>query len=226
MSKEKKGSHRKKGTGLMVCGLLLVAAALLLTGHNILEERNAERASEEALAALDMPRGEAWSEDKLWEARAEGKRADIPYYVLDPSAEMPVKEVDGHEYIGTLTIPAAGLELPVMAKWSYDNLKLSPCRYFGSVYTGNMIIAGHNYRRHFSPIKTLPVGERVEFTDMDGNLFLYRIDRIEELEKTAIEEMEAGDWELTLFTCTYGGQTRLALRCKEEAPESLYAYGK
>lgn len=208
----------------MTCGLALVAAALILTGHNILEENRAEKLSNQVLGELDMPQGEAWSEDKLLEAREAGEKADIPFYVLNPEADMPVREVEGNEYIGTLYIPSLELELPVMSKWSYDNLKVAPCRYYGSAYTGNMIIAGHNYRKHFSPIKTLPVGERIEFTDVDGNLFRYRIDQVEELKKTAVEEMQAGDWELTLFTCTYGGQTRLALRCKEEKPEGRYAY--
>ena len=30
-----------------------------------------------------------------------------------------------------------------------------------------------------------------------------------------IEEMAAGDWDLTLFTCTLGGQARLTLRCTQ-----------
>ena len=36
---------------------------------------------------------------------------------------------------------------------------------------------------------------------------------METLMPTAVEEMESGDWDLTLFTCTVGGRTRVAVRC-------------
>ena len=38
---------------------------------------------------------------------------EVPDYVLFPDMEMPTIEVDGHDYIGTLSIPELGLELPV-----------------------------------------------------------------------------------------------------------------
>ena len=128
---------------------------------------------------------------------------------------MPTVEVDGNRYIGRVTIPALGLELPVMSQWSYPNLKIAPCRYQGSAYTGDLIIAGHNYRTHFGPLKNLGGGDAVLFTDADGNQFRYTVAQVETLAKTAVEEMAAGDWDLTLFTCTLGGQTRVTVRCVE-----------
>ena len=50
-------------------------------------------------------------------------------------------------------------------------------------------------------------------TDADGNLFRYEIAGLETLSPTAVSEMTASGWELTLFTCTLGGQARLAVRC-------------
>ena len=138
---------------------------------------------------------------------------DIPDYVLNPYMEMPVTVIEGHEYIGVLSVPSLGLDLPVMSEWSYPKLKIAPCRYKGSAYTHNLIIAGHNYRKPFSPIKSLEPGERIVFTDAEGNQFFYQVDTVEILKKTAVEQMEAGEWDLTLFTCTYGGQTRFTLRC-------------
>jgi len=144
-----------------------------------------------------------------------GAAGDLPLYVRYPKMDMPAVEIDGHRYIGRLEFPALELELPVMESWSYPNLKISPCRYSGSAYLGNLVIAAHNYRSHFSPVKQLPVGEEVYFTDMDGNVFHYEIAATEILEPTEIEKMIHGDdWDMTLFTCTYGGRTRFALRCK------------
>ena len=33
------------------------------------------------------------------------------------------------------------------------------------------------------------------------------------LPETAVEEMRAGEWDLTLFTCTYDGRARVTVRC-------------
>ena len=130
--------------------------------------------------------------------------------------EMPVVEVNGQKCIGTIEIPLLDLKLPVISEWSYAKLKKAPCRYSGSAYQNNLIIAGHNYRTHFSGIKRLDPGDEVIFTDADGNVFSYEVDTIETVGGTDIEKMESGDWDLTLFTCTTGGKARAAVRCKEK----------
>ena len=51
---------------------------------------------------------------------------------------------------------------------------------------------------------------------MDGNRFAYQVVVRETLEPTAIDEMQSeedGAWDLTLFTCTIGGQSRVTVRC-------------
>ena len=100
-----------------------------------------------------------------------------------------------------------------MSQWSYSRLKVAPCRYAGSLYRGDMIIAAHNYKRHFGLLKTVPPGETVIFTDVDGRVFSYAVADMEILPGTAVAEMESGEWDLTLFTCTKGGRTRITLRC-------------
>ena len=68
-----------------------------------------------------------------------------------------------------------------------------------------------------SPIKRLAVGTEVLFVDMDGDTWHYEIAASEILQPTQIEEMTTktanDDWDLTLFTCTTGGQARHAVRC-------------
>ena len=59
--------------------------------------------------------------------------------------EMPTVEINGQECIGTLEIPSLGLKFPVISEWSDEKLKKAPCRYSGSAYLNNLIIAGHNY---------------------------------------------------------------------------------
>ena len=76
------------------------------------------------------------------------------------------------------------------------------------------MLAGHNYPAHFGLLSRLREGDAVRFTDMDGNVFSYQVTGQERLSPTAVEAMTAGeDWDLTLFTCTLDGQTRVTVRC-------------
>ena len=149
--------------------------------------------------------------------------ASQPAFVRYPDMEMPTKEIDGETYIGVVEIPSLELSLPVMSDWSYPQLKKAPCRYVGSVYSHDVVICGHNYDRHFGRLKELVPGDEVRFTDMDGNVLRYSVCAVEQLAKTAVEEMQTGDWDLTLFTCTKGGVMRVTVRCALEgytvAPE-------
>lgn len=140
-------------------------------------------------------------------------RVEIPDYVLNPKMEMPVIREDGQDYIGILEIPALELELPVISEWDYTRLRKAPCRYVGSAYTKDLVISAHNYDRHFGRIKTLQEGDRVFFTDVDGNRFAYEVLLRETLNPRPVEAMTEGEWDLTLFTCTVGGSYRVTVRC-------------
>ena len=66
---------------------------------------------------------------------------------------MPTIEVDGNFYIGVLEIPDQELSLPIISEWNDTRLKQATCRFKGSVYLNNLIIAGHNYKKHFGGLK-------------------------------------------------------------------------
>jgi len=196
----------------MTLGLLLLFAAAGVSGYNIIEERNADAESAIVLnhVAEIIPEGVTRKDN---EAIEDPEEWEIPAYVLDPNREMPTVEVEGYQYIGVLEVPSIELELPIMSTWDDTKLKITPCRYKGSAYQNNLIIAGHNYRSHFNPLKKFVGGEEVIFTDVEGNRFAYVVGDVETMKGTEVERMEAGDWDLTLFTCTYNGQSRFALRC-------------
>ena len=56
--------------------------------------------------------------------------------------EENVINVRGNDYIGIIEIPALNLELPIMSEFTYDKLKIAPCRYFGSIRTNDLVICG------------------------------------------------------------------------------------
>jgi sortase A len=197
MKPTKTGKRARLGVALMVAGGLLVLSALSLFLYNDAEDRRASASATRIADAL---------ESRI-EARAD---ADAAGPSADPAGTI---SIDGERYIGLLRIPALELALPVMREWSYDKLKISPCRYSGSTEDDTMVIAAHNYRRHFGSIRRLPRGSELLFTDADGHTRRYLVADVETLEATDIEGMTASGYALTLFTCTYGGAARLAVRC-------------
>ena len=206
---------KRRGTFLIWTGLLLLAAALGLAGYNAYEARHADKAAaqvlEELLPAVPSPVPST--------APTESAPSEVEYpdYVLDPGRDMPVLTVDGADYIGVLSVPELGLELPIQSEWDYDKLRNTPCRYIGTAYQSDFVIAAHNYTRHFGRLHELSLGSTVEFTDMDGNLFCYEVREITTLSPTSIEEMKESGYDLTLFTCTVGGRSRITVRCEKTA---------
>lgn len=211
---------RNKGNGMIFLGLLLIAAALFLAAYNLYDE---QRAGQSAMQTVDQlgnllppeaQNGTVTESSGEQDVLVFHDQTALPDYVRCPDMEMPVETINGIDYIGVLQIPSLELELPIASEWNYPNLKTAPCRYSGSVYLNNMIICAHNYSSHFGKLKNLSEGDVASFTDMAGNVFSYKMVERETLNPTDIEEMEDGDWDLTLFTCTVGGKTRVTIRFK------------
>lgn len=142
----------------------------------------------------------------------------IPDYQLNPEMDMPEVQLPGLEEagcIGILEIPSINLRLPVLSTWSYALLKKAPCRYTGSVYLDNMVIAAHNSKAHFKKLSNLQEGDVITFTDAVGNIFTYSVAGIEILQPEEVDDVTSGQWPLTLFTCTYGGASRVTVRCRK-----------
>ncbi len=205
---------------LIIClGTLLVLSSAALAVYNIWDENRAREAVDSVLDLVVQMQEAARDPDEAnkipdFEDFSSSKNEEVlPDYVLDPNKDLPSVEINGYNYIGTITIPALGLELPVLDDWNYKQLKRAPCRYLGSPYLDNMILCGHNYTSHFGPIKHLKTGDSVFFTDMDGNVFAYTVALVETLPGSAVEQMESGDWALSLFTCTLNSVSRITVRC-------------
>ena len=209
---------KTKGNVWIILGLLLLAAALFLTVWNMNQANQAgdeARTLVEAIEEQIEKQAEKRQQSEVEDPLAQTLDPNQPDYVRFPGIEMPTITIRGYDYIGVLSIPVLKLELPIMSTWDYTRLRAAPCRYQGSAYQKNMILCAHNYTTHFGRIKNLAAGDKVIFTDADGNRFFYQVAEIETLAPTAVEEMEAGEWDLTLFTCTVGGSTRVTVRCEE-----------
>lgn len=201
MQEEKKNGIKRIGYVFMVVGILLIAASIALVLYNRNEDANAGNAADDVLPVLQEVIENGTDDD---DPEQTGKVNEY---------DMPVAMIDGYEYIGYLSIPVLELDLPVMADWDYTRLKIAPCRYFGSTETDDLVICGHNYDRHFGRLKNLQSGDMVTFTQMDGVTIVYEVEAVETLQPTEISEMIESDYDLSLYTCTYGGQSRVTVRC-------------
>ncbi len=176
-------------------GALLIIIAALIVKNNFDENANAGAASDELL---------------------EGVIEQMPEIAIGTNFKgaMPIADVDGRSFVGTVQIPSLGLILPIQDQWSKDNAKVSICRYSGSVYENDLIVCGHNYMEHFGKLPELEIGSDVIVTDMNGISFHFVVSNIETLGAYDTEKMEAGQWDFTMFTCTVGGANRVTVRCE------------
>ena len=193
---------------LKILSSLLLIFSATIAALNLYQAKDAAGRSDQVLQELSPAIG------ALVQERIAGADniMNVPDYILNPEIEMPSICIDGNDYIGILDIPALELSLPVMSQWSYDNLKTAPCRYSGTVYKNNLVIAAHNYARHFGKLPSLAYGDDIYFTDTEGNVFHYVVSELETLQPHAVDYMESNNPGLSLFTCTIGGEKRLTIR--------------
>jgi len=195
--------RRLRGMLLLIAGLamLLTAAGMLA-----LQERQQDVAGQNAEVLLE----------KITEqivVKKEEAIYDTAVEEAPPAGEMPKATWQGYDMIGILRMPSLNMELPILQDWSYELLELSPCRYSGSAEGRDLIILGHNYKKHFTPMKKLKVGEEVEFCDAQGTLYRYQVKKTEILKPAELDRLTGSEYDLTLFTCTGGGYKRHVVRC-------------
>lgn len=206
---------KKTGIAMLAVGAVLILAALLLLLYNRYEDTKAGQEAESLLANVEaVIDAQATREPTPAGTEIPGTMPTPSATPLDP--EMPVVELDGYEYVGYVEIPALELKLPVMSEWDYNRLKIAPCRQFGSSRTDDLVIAAHNYESHFGHLKDLSVGDTVTFTDMEGIVNTYCVEKIETLNPNEVDAVQNSGYDLVLYTCTKGGKTRVTVFCNRE----------
>ena len=159
-------------------------------------------------AATPEPDEAPLGEDEFLEEEAPDESA------AEESEEPATISVGGYEVCGSISIPKMGVELAIISDWSYANLNISACRYSGSP-DGQMIVMAHNYTRHFGRLRSLAAGDEVRVTGVDGTIYDYEVTVTETLASNQLGVVMSGDnWDLTLFTCTYGGENRVVVRLR------------
>lgn len=183
----------KKGTILVITGSILIIIAGLMGIYNNYENKKAATESKKIYEKL--------------------KNTEIEKEVNTISnKEMKIVNIDGNDYIGTINIPVLNLELPIMSDWDYSKMKISPCRYYGSIFTNDLVICAHSYDKLFGRIKNLNPDDLLIFTDMNKEEYIYKVEIIEILSPSDVKEMIESEFDLTLYTCTIDGLNRVTVR--------------
>ena len=200
----------------MVLGVLLILGAAALSWWNQKEDNDVQKAAVQIMPQLVQQIRENTVAETVGPQDAFVPELELqkPVALLtEEDKKMTEVEIDGNLYIGYLSIPALNLELPIMSDWSYAQLQIAPCRYHGSIRGEDLVLMAHNYRSHFGYINRLELGDQVIFTDMDGKTTVYTVVGQDILDPSAVEVITAGEYDLTLFTCTYGGASRITVYC-------------
>ena len=176
---------------ILIIGLILIVVALYLIISYNLKSNKAEKKSKEIYSQLIY----------VMEQNKEGEQENT--------------QIDGNDYLGAIQIQALNLELPVMNDWNYNKLEIAPCRYKGSLDNNDLIICAHNYKGHFGQIENLNFGDIILIKNMSGEVFKFKVEEKERINYKDIEQMNSGDWDLTLFTCDMSARGRIAVRCVE-----------
>ncbi len=197
-----------KGYLLICLGTILIIVASSLFLYNLNLEKEAKGIADETIPELireiEINQGKNSKTLQQAEHRPQTNQKPNEKYL----------ELDSKKYLGILTIPSLGLELPILANYVYKDLMKAPCIYSGSP-SEKMVIAAHNFKAHFGNIYKLSSGEPIIFTDVEGTIFRYETVLQEEVEEVDVAQKLISDWDLTLITCNYLGNRRVLVRCKK-----------
>lgn len=189
----------KIGKIFIIVGLFLITLSISIIINNRYDEYNAGIKSQEVLDTLK----ENYNEDNL----------KVVNTITNEIKDMKTTNIDGYDYIGWITIPSLNLELPIMSEHDYTRLSIAPCRYYGSIYTNDLIICAHSYETHFKNIDKLNQNDLIIITDINGNIYKYEVLEIEILNPKEVSKMIDNNFDLTLYTCTNDGLNRITVRC-------------
>ena len=113
--------------------------------------------------------------------------------------DMPAMEVDGGNFVGVLEAPRYDVRLPVGAEWDAAKTADYPCRYFGSVYDGSLIVGGSDHAAQLAFTDQAEIGDPVNVTDMDGRIYAYTVSFVERADAVSAVVLRSDEADLTLF---------------------------
>ena len=203
---------KRTRTLLISLGCCCIIAAAALAVYNYLSDSNAGAEADKLTASFSQLLDEARATNTPDPSAVDPGLEWLPTQSETTEGEIKTLTIGELDICGSLSLPTLGINLAIISDWSYPKLAVSACRYSGTP-EGQMIIMAHNYQSHFGRLTELSAGDTVSFTDADGTVYDYQVFATETWATDQLYEIISGDWDLTLFTCTYGGASRVVVRC-------------
>lgn len=142
--------------------------------------------------------------------------------VSNNNNESSNKDTQENNLFGIIEIPKINLYYPIFSSLSEDNLKISPCKFYGDSLTknDNICIAGHNYNNNmfFSKINLLSPNDEIFIYDNLGYKYTYIVFEnyeVKEDDLSPIYNYDKNIKELTLITCNNLNNNRFVIKAKQ-----------
>ena len=132
-------------------------------------------------------------------------------------------EITQNNLFGIIEIPKINLYYPVFSTLTEENLKVSPCKFYGDSLedTGNVCIAGHNYNNDmfFSKINLLEQNDEIFIYNNIGVKYTYLVTEnyeVKEDDLSPIINYNQNEKNLTLITCNNLNNNRFVIKAKQK----------
>lgn len=188
---------RRSGNIFLFAGLLLVLGSFGLLAATTLQTNAAASAAAELSAQLEdaMPPRSAGLMDSY------------------TNMEMPALSLDGQDFIGTVAVPAFQVVLPIASAWDTGKVSSFPCRFWGTVYDGSLILGGADQTGQFDFLDQIQNDDSVLVTDMTGAQFSYRVSEIHRADSAQADVLLDDSSDLTLFSRNARSLEYIIVRC-------------
>lgn len=187
--------HKRKI--LIILAVTALAAVLGLVGYRHLQNAQRIRRAQELVSRLQqlLPpiRQGVWDD-----------RDDM---------DMPVLQVDGENLCAWLQVPDFDCDLPVNSTWKTRDLSSLPCRYYGSIYDGSLVIGGTQRKGQLDFCDRIDTGHKVFITDMTGARYTYTVAIVERLGSVSAQILMDEEYDLTLYVKDSKNDLYILVRC-------------
>ncbi len=143
-------------------------------------------------------------------------------YKLYSNVEKDEEAIQNNLF-GIIEIPKINLYYPVFSTLTEENLKVSPCKFYGTSLEddGNICIAGHNYNNDmfFSKINLLEPNDEIFIYNNIGVKYTYSVTEnyeVKEDDLSPILNYNQNEKILTLITCNNLNNNRFIIKAKQK----------
>lgn len=186
---------------LLTCLIISIIIVSVIIGIKYIKEYTSENKTKEVIASINE--------------KINNKENDELIKEID-------EQINGHKVVGIIKVPKLDLEYPILETTTVETLNLSITKFWGNEINeiGNVTLAGHNNLSGvmFGKIKKLEKGDIIELTDIQNVTLKYEVFKtyiIDPNDISCILPEEEGTREVTLITCTVGGENRFIVKARE-----------